>query len=361
MSLATPKSVQKLQTALHVKAKGSPELRFYTLYDKMYRTDVLTLAYDCCLANRGAAGVDDQTFDNIEAYGRERWLGELAEVLKKKTYRPEAVRRVMIPKPGQPERMRPLGIPTIRDRVTQMAAVLVLEPIFEADLQPEQYAYRRERSALDAVRHVHKLLNSGRTEVVDADLSGYFDEIPHAELMKSVARRISDRSMLHLIKMWLEAPVEETDERGHKRRMTRNKDEGCGTPQGAPVSPLLSNGRCHQENLIEQLKNGVHALRMPVGDLVSNWAYMVMASLAWTLKAWFALLLPQKGRWKDKHRREKAAVLSMEFKRFVNAFVRVPALVVRTGRRLMFQLLSWNPWQEVFLRGIDALRTPMRC
>lgn len=241
MSLATPKSVQKLQTALHVKAKGSPELRFYTLYDKMYRTDVLTLAYDCCLANRGAAGVDDQTFDNIEAYGRERWLGELAEVLKKKTYRPEAVRRVMIPKPGQPERMRPLGIPTIRDRVTQMAAVLVLEPIFEADLQPEQYAYRRERSALDAVRHVHKLLNSGRTEVVDADLSGYFDEIPHAELMKSVARRISDRSMLHLIKMWLEAPVEETDERGHKRRMTRNKDEGCGTPQGAPVSPLLSN------------------------------------------------------------------------------------------------------------------------
>lgn len=122
-----------------------------------------------------------------------------------------------------------------------------------------------------------------------------------------------------------------------------------------------ANGRCRQENLIEQLKNGVHALRMPVGDLVSNWAYMVMASLAWTLKAWFALLLPQQGRWKDKHRREKESVLSMEFKRFVNAFVRVPALVVRTGRRLLFQLLSWNPWQEVFLRGVDALRTPMRC
>lgn len=121
-----------------------------------------------------------------------------------------------------------------------------------------------------------------------------------------------------------------------------------------------ANGRCHQENLIEQLKNGVHALRMPVGDLVSNWAYMVMASLAWTLKAWFALLLPEKGRWKDKHRREKASVLSMEFKRFVNAFVRVPALVVRAGRRLVFQLLSWNPWQEVFLRGVDALRIPMR-
>ena len=122
-----------------------------------------------------------------------------------------------------------------------------------------------------------------------------------------------------------------------------------------------ANGRCHQENLIEQLKNGVHALRMPVGDLVSNWAYMVMASLAWTLRAWFALLLPQKGRWKDKHRREKELVLSMEFKRFVNAFVRVPALVVRTGRRLVFQLLSWNRWQEVFLRGVDALRIPLRC
>jgi len=143
MSLTTPNSVQKLQTALHAKAKGSPNLRFYTLYDKMYRTDVLTFAYGCCRANRGAAGVDDQAFDDIEAYGRERWLGELAEELKRKTYRPEAVRRVMIPKPGQPERMRPLGIPTIRDRVTQMAAVLVLEPIFEADLQPEQYAYAR--------------------------------------------------------------------------------------------------------------------------------------------------------------------------------------------------------------------------
>ncbi len=241
MSLTTPSSVQKLQTALHAKAKGSPNLRFYTLYDKMCRADVLAFAYDCCRANRGAAGVDDQTFGDIEAYGRERWLGELAEELRRKTYRPKAVRRVMIPKPGQPERMRPLGIPTIRDRVAQMAAVLVLEPVFEADLQPEQYAYRPKRSALDAVRHVHKLLHTGHTEVVDADLSGYFDGIPHAELMMSAARRISDGTMLHLIKMWLEAPIEETDERGRRRRTTRNKNEGRGTPQGAPISPLLSN------------------------------------------------------------------------------------------------------------------------
>ncbi len=249
MSLSTPNSVQKLQTALHAKAKGSPDLRFYTLYDKMYRADVPAYAYACCRVNRGAAGVDDQTFDDIEAYGRERWLGELAEELRSEgdqdgslnTYRPQAVRRVMIPKPGQPKRTRPLGIPTIHDRVVQMAAVRVLEPIFEADLQPEQYAYRPKRSALDAVRQVHKLLNTGHTEVVDADLSGYFDGIPHAELMKSAARRISDGTLLHLIKMWLEVPVEETDKHGSKRRTTRNKDEGRGTPQGAPISPLLSN------------------------------------------------------------------------------------------------------------------------
>jgi group II intron reverse transcriptase/maturase len=201
----------------------------------------MAFAYDCCRANGGAAGVDDQTFEDIEAYGRERWLGELAEELRGKTYRPQAVRRVLIPKLGQPNCSRPLGIPTIRDRVVQTAAVLVLKPIFEADLQPEQYAYRPQRSALDAVRQVHKLLTTGHAEVVDADLSGYFDSIPHAELMKSVARRISDGTTLHLLKMWLEAPVEETDARGRKRRTTRNKDEGRGTPQGAPISPLLSN------------------------------------------------------------------------------------------------------------------------
>ena len=185
--------------------------------------------------------MDGQDFVDIERYGLELWLGELAEELRSKTYRPQAVRRVLIPKPGQAGRTRPLGIPTIKDRVAQTAALLVLEPIFEADLQPEQYAYRRGRSALDAVKNVHTLLNTGHTEVIDADLSGYFDSIPHAELMKSVSRRVSDRHMLHLIKMWLQAPVEEVDERGHKQRTTRNKDQGRGCPQGAPISPLLSN------------------------------------------------------------------------------------------------------------------------
>jgi len=239
MSLTTPLSVQKLQTALHDKAKESPNCRFHALYDKVYRRDILTFAYQCCRANGGAAGADGQTFESIEGYSVERWLDELAQELKDRTYRPLPVRRVYIPKPDG--KQRPLGVPTIRDRTVQTAAVLVLEPIFEADLQPEQYAYRKDRSALDAVRHVHKLINTGHGEIVDADLSGYFDSIPHAELLKSVARRVVDGAMLHLIKMWLEAPVEETDERGKKSRSARNRDEGRGTPQGAPISPLLSN------------------------------------------------------------------------------------------------------------------------
>jgi RNA-directed DNA polymerase len=239
MSLAPPKTVEKLQATLHAKAKRSPQQRFHALYDKVYRHDVLAHAYERCRLNKGAPGVDDQTFEDIEAYGLEKWLGELTDDLRKKTYQPQPVRRVWLPKPDG--KKRPLGIPTVRDRVVQMAAMLVLEPIFEADLQPEQYAYRPGRSALDAIQAVHSLVNTGHTEVVDADLSGYFDSIPHQELMTSVARRVCDGAMLHLIKMWLVAPVEEVDERGRRQRTTRNKDEGRGTPQGAVISPLLAN------------------------------------------------------------------------------------------------------------------------
>jgi group II intron reverse transcriptase/maturase len=231
--------VQKLQAALHAKAKGSPSFRFYALYDKVYRADVLFTAFWQCRSNDGSPGVDGQTFEQIIDYGVERWLGELAEELRTKRYEPQAVRRVWIPKPDG--KQRPLGIPTIRDRVVQTALLLVLEPIFEADLPAEQYAYRAEKSALAAVQEVHRLACYGHSEVVDADLSGYFDSIPHAELMRCLARRVSDKAVLHLVKLWLDAPVEETDERGHTQRTTRNRDEGRGTPQGAPLSPLLAN------------------------------------------------------------------------------------------------------------------------
>jgi len=224
---------------LRAKAKESPNYRFYALYDKVHRRDVLAWAYLRCGANGGAPGVDGQTFEAIELYGRERWLSELAQELKEKTYRPAAVLRAWVPKGDG--KMRPLGIPCIRDRVVQMAAVLVLEPIFDEDLQPEQHAYRADHSAHEALREVQDLLDRGHTEVIDADLSGYFDTIPHHELMKCVARRVSDRHLLHLLKMWLEAAVEERDKKGGVERTTRNKDEGRGTPQGGVASPLLAN------------------------------------------------------------------------------------------------------------------------
>ena len=238
-NLATPTSVQKLQTALHVKAKDEPKFRFYALYDKIYRLDVLAHAYACCRSNKGAAGVDGVTFEDVEAYGEERWLGELAQQLREGTYRPGAVRRVFIPKPNG--KLRPLGIARLADRTCQMAAMLVLGSVFEADMPQEQYAYRQNRNAQDAVREVVRLLRSGYGDTVDADLASYFDSIPHAELLKSVARRIVDRRVLHLIRMWLDAPVEEEDERGGKRRTTINRDTRQGIPQGSPVSPLFSN------------------------------------------------------------------------------------------------------------------------
>ena len=238
-NLATPKSVQKLQTALHAKAKAEAEYRFYALYDKISRDDILAHAYAQCRSNKGAPGVDGQEFADVEAYGVERWLGELALALREESYRPDPIRRVFIPKANG--KLRPLGISTLRDRVCMSAALLVLEPIFEADLPPEQYAYRPGRNAQQAVVEVEERLHRGYSDVVDADLADYFGSIPHAELMRSLARRIVDRRVLHLIKMWLECSVEETDDRGRKTRTTEAKDNRRGIPQGSPLSPLLAN------------------------------------------------------------------------------------------------------------------------
>jgi RNA-directed DNA polymerase len=238
MSLETPMKIRMLQKKLYQKAKEEPNYRFYLLYDKMYREDILAHAYALAKSNRGAPGVDGQSFTAIETAGLEEWVNGLRNDLRAKTYTPQAVRRVNIPKPGGGE--RPLGIPTIRDRVVQTAAKLLLEPIFEADFDPNAYGYRPKRSAQDAIRKVHELLRGGYTDVVDADLSKYFDTIPHRELLQCVARRIVDRDMLHLIKMWLKVPVEERDENG-KPRVSGGKKSMRGTPQGGVISPLLAN------------------------------------------------------------------------------------------------------------------------
>ncbi len=221
-----------------LSAKAEPAFRFYQLYDKVWREDILAYAYALARANGGAPGVDGVTFAQIEAQGLEAWLAGLREELQAKTYRPQPVRRAIIPKPGGGE--RPLGIPAIRDRVVQTAVKLAIEPIFEADFEPNTHGYRPGRSAIDAIRQVHGLLASGYTDVVDADLSKYFDTIPHAALMQCVARRIVDRQILALVKMWLKAPVEERGSDG-VRRMTGGKGSKHGTPQGGVISPLLAN------------------------------------------------------------------------------------------------------------------------
>jgi group II intron reverse transcriptase/maturase len=235
--LKTPENIRELQRKLYRKAKQEKEYRFYLLYDKIYRPDILNHAYNLVKANKGAPGIDGETFNSIEERegGAEKYLEGIAGVLKRKDYKPQAVRRVYIPKAAGGK--RPLGIPVIKDRIVQMAVKIVIEPIFEADFQDNSYGFRPKRNAHQAVEDVKNHLLKGKTEVIDADISKYFDTIPHDRLMQLVAKRIVDKQILKLIKMWLKAPIVEEREDGKKEYKGNEK----GTPQGGIISPLLAN------------------------------------------------------------------------------------------------------------------------
>ncbi len=229
--------VQDFQRKLYRKAKQDTEFRFYVLYDKVRLPHFLREAYRRCKANNGCAGVDGIEFADVEEYGVEKFISEIIDELEAKTYKPEAVLRVYISKDNG--KQRPLGIPTIKDRVIQMAVKLVIEPVFEADFEDSSHGFRPKRSAGDAVSAIKKNLMEGKCDIFDADLSAYFDTIPHKELMYLIALRISDKNILHLLKMWLKAPVMEN---GRPKGGKKNK---TGTPQGGVISPLLANIYLH--------------------------------------------------------------------------------------------------------------------
>jgi group II intron reverse transcriptase/maturase len=235
--LATPAKVRKLQIVLYRKAKAEKKYRFWSLYGELCRWDVLEAAWGIVQANGGAAGVDGQSIEEIavDVGLKRQWIGSLQEELRNKTYRPSPVRRVWIPKASGGK--RPLGIPTVKDRVVQTAAALILTPIFEADFHEHSYGYRPRRNTHQAMDQIRYALWDGLEQVVDADIAKYFETIPHRQLIKLLARRISDGAILKLVRSWLRAPVQEEGSDG-KRRVLPNKQ---GTPQGGVISPLLAN------------------------------------------------------------------------------------------------------------------------
>jgi len=241
--------VRDFQRKLYLKAKQEKAIRFYVLYDKIYLKHFLRESYKRVKANGGSSGVDGITFEKIEADGVEKFIEEIKNEIETFSYKPQAVKRVMIPKANGNQ--RPLGIPTIKDRVVQMSCKMVIEPIFEADFEDSSYGFRPKRSASDAMKSIKENLQEGRTEVYDADLQSYFDTIPHDKLLITIAKRISDKNVIHLIKLWLKVPIEENG------KMSGGKKNKVGIPQGGVISPLLSNIYLH---LLDRIINKVGSL-----------------------------------------------------------------------------------------------------
>lgn len=259
--LPTAERVGMLQEKLYCKAKQESGYKFYVLYDKMYIPYMMEEAYKIVKANDGMPGIDGQNFTDIERYGKEKFLDELREDLRKRIYKPEAVRRVWIDKENGGK--RPLGIPTIRDRVAQTVCKMIIEPIFEADFEESSYGFRPHRSTKDAMKVIKENLQEGRTEILDADLSSYFDTIPHDKLRKVLEMRISDPRILHLIELWLRSPTIEDG------KFTGGKKHKVGTPQGGVISPLLANIYMH---LVDKMVNNPQGLYSKAGIKIVRYA-----------------------------------------------------------------------------------------